>query len=77
VGATLSGQRSGNGYGDAMAGRRADSWLELDEREQWDSALQMANDLRKAGVQNVVLMDDQKRLRIKITGGRLIGPKKP
>lgn len=72
-----SAQRTGNGYGDAMAGRMSASWETLDEREQWERAMRLALDLRKAGVQHVLLLDGSKRLRIKISGGRLSFPTKP
>lgn len=70
-------QRTDYGYGDAMAGRFADSWHELDAREQYERAWQIANDLRADGVLNVLLLDSDRRLQLQLAGGRLIYPKRP
>lgn len=70
-------QRDQLGYGSAMFGKIDADWDSLDEQEQYKRALEMASRLRANGVQNVVISDGQKRLRIQIQGGQLLFPDEP
>ena len=65
-----SGKRSGEGNGPAFVGRLGDAWSELDSGKQRIEARVLVKALRARGIREIMLYDDDGRLRIQALGSQ-------
>lgn len=62
------GKRSDEGLGTAFAGRLHGVWSELEAEEQSLAAEELVEQLRQRGVREIMIYDDERRLRIQALG---------
>jgi len=65
-----SGKRSDEGMGTAFVGTLHGVWSELETEEQNLAAGELVEELRQRGVREIMIYDDERRLRIQALGGR-------
>ena len=64
------GKRSDDGTGAAFAGTLDDDWSELEPAKQAESAEALVRSLRERGVREIMVYDDEHRLRIQALGNQ-------
>jgi hypothetical protein len=64
------GKRSDNGTGTAFAGTLGVDWFELAPAKQAEAAEALVRSLRERGVREIMVYDDQHRLRIQALGSQ-------
>ncbi len=65
-----SGSRNGLGKGSAFVGTLEDDWAGLAEPEREEAATRLVETLRAQGIREIMVYDDQRRLRIQALGER-------
>jgi hypothetical protein len=64
------GKRSGEGMGTAFVGSLHDVWYELEAVEQKLAAEELVEALRAKGLSEIMIYDDERRLRVQALGNR-------
>jgi hypothetical protein len=72
-----SAYRDGLGFGRSFFGTLNDRWRALEDRARAREALRIAETLGKDGVQQIMLFDRRRALRVHWVGGRLLLPLAP
>ncbi len=65
-----AGRRNGDGQGPGFVGTLEDVWSQLDAAEQELAASELVEALRARGVREVMIYDDERRLRIQALGSQ-------
>ena len=63
-----NGKRNGAGTGNAFVGRVSDAWLALPAGQRSEVAEDIVARLRSQGMQQIMIYDDDKRVRIQALG---------